>query len=190
MAGKPTRQEPTREGLRFHWLILQMTRKGITGAEIARVTGIKESHLSAFKNLHDDVGAGRTGIGAEIVRKMHDGYQLKWDYFFRPYKHRGHPVTDRQGKPWVPSCEVCHRLGILNEDDYELYIFATEQERADRRQLKKLTEDVDRLVERDEEIAQLKAELMTMAARVDAIGRQGAAAQPQQPHPKLRRKRA
>lgn len=183
MAGKPSRNEPTREGLRFHWLILQLLRKGTTGAEIARITGIKESHISAFKNLHEDVGSGRSGIGAEIVSKMYKGIGLKWDYFFKEYKHKGHPTHDRQGNPWKPSCEVCHRAGILQEDDHELYIFSTEQERADRRQLKRLADDVDELKERDERIAQLE---QTLATVVEALG----VSVPPHPRQKLRRKRA
>jgi hypothetical protein len=187
MAGKPSRNEVTREGLRFHWLILQMLRKGGSGAEISRITGIKESHISAFKNIHEDVGSGRSGIGAEIVTKMYRGAHLDPLYFFRDYKHKGHPVTDRQGNPWKPSCEVCHRLGILNEDDHELYIFSTERERANQRQLKQLRDDVDRLSNRDQEMAELRAMIVALNEKIEA--KDAVQEVPEVRHPKLKQRR-
>jgi len=164
-----------------------MLRKGMNGAEICRITGIKESHISAFKNIHDDVGSGRSGIGAEIVAKMYRGAHLDPLYFFRDYKHKGHPVVDRQGKPWKPSCDVCHRLGILNEDDHELYIYSTERDRAHDRQLKKLAEDVERLSSRDQEMADLRALVVALSAKIDA--KEERSELPNVSHSKLKQRR-
>src|ERR1700759_462489 len=84
MGGKPRRDTPTREALRFHWAILYFEQKlGVSGSELARRTGIHQTHINAFRNIQS---SGRTGIGAEIVRKMKDGVGLDPAYFFDDYE--------------------------------------------------------------------------------------------------------
>lgn len=83
MAGKPRRDTPTREGQRFSWLILQLERKGLSQAEIGRRTGISPTHLNQLRNIER---GGRSGIGAEIVRKVKDGLHIDPAYFFEDYE--------------------------------------------------------------------------------------------------------
>lgn len=83
MAGKPRRDTPTREGQRFSWLVLQLEREGLSQAEICRRTGISTTHLNQLRNIER---GGRSGIGAEIVRKVKDGLQIDPAYFFDDYE--------------------------------------------------------------------------------------------------------
>lgn len=86
MGGKPRRDTPTREAVRFHWAILYFEQKlGVSGSELARRTGIHQTHINAFRNIQS---SGRTGIGAEIVRKMKDGVGLDPAYFYDDYTDR------------------------------------------------------------------------------------------------------
>jgi len=163
---KTARTEATREGLRFHWLILQLLRNGVTGAELSRVTGVKESHINAFKNLHT---SGRTGIGAEIVRFMAKGLSLRTDYFFKEYG-RKMPKVDSAGNPWVPSCKVCKDLGLLEEDDYKLYLFADAQERAEQKRLRELEKELAELRAGRAELDELKGIVATLGRQVAELG--------------------
>lgn len=83
MAGKPRRDTPTREGQRFSWLVLQLEREGLSQAEICRRTGISTTHLNQLRNIER---GGRSGIGAEIVRKVKDGLHIDPAYFFDDYE--------------------------------------------------------------------------------------------------------
>jgi transcriptional regulator with XRE-family HTH domain len=83
MSGKPRRHVPTREGQRFSWLILQLEQKGLSQAEICRRTGIAPSHLNQLRNIER---GSRSGIGAEIVRKVKDGLGIDPAYFFDDYE--------------------------------------------------------------------------------------------------------
>ena len=82
MRGKARKDTPTRELQRFRWLIVQLQKKGITQAELARRTGMTTSYVNAIRN--SDRGRN-SGIGAEIVRKMKDGLRLSEKYFFDDY---------------------------------------------------------------------------------------------------------
>jgi transcriptional regulator with XRE-family HTH domain len=86
MSGKPTRHTPTREGLRFSWLLKQLYAKGYKQAQLVRITGLSQSHISQLQRLGDGESAGRTGIGAEIVRKVKDSLQIDPAYFFDDYE--------------------------------------------------------------------------------------------------------
>lgn len=164
---KTARPEPTREGLRFHWLILQLLERGVSGAELSRVTGVRESHINAFKNIHT---SGRSGIGAEIVRFMSKGLGLRPDYFFRDYPHRHHPKSDAAGKPWRVSCKICQELGILEEDDFRLYLFAGESEKAEARRLQALMADVEKLRAKADEVDELKRAVSALTERLEGAG--------------------
>ena len=83
MSGKPRRHTPTREGQRFSWLVLQLERKGFSQAEICRQTGISTTHLNQLRNIER---GSRSGIGAEIVRKVKDGLQIDPAYFYDDYE--------------------------------------------------------------------------------------------------------
>lgn len=83
MAGKPRRHTLTREGQRFSWLVVQLEREGLSQAEICRRTGISTTHLNQLRNIER---GSRSGIGAEIVRKVKDGLQIDPAYFFDDYE--------------------------------------------------------------------------------------------------------
>jgi len=115
MGGKKPSHGPTREGQRFHWLIHQLKDDGIDGAQLHRLTGINQAHISAFKNIE---GSGKSGIGAEIVRKLKEGLGLDPDYFYDDYEgQRPYKVyllkNRREEKRDVEVDELKRRMGIL-----------------------------------------------------------------------------
>jgi transcriptional regulator with XRE-family HTH domain len=74
---------PTRERVRFTYLLVQLERKGIGQAELSRRTGMTKSYINALRNPE----RGRNlGIGAEIVRLMKDGIGLDPKYFYDDYE--------------------------------------------------------------------------------------------------------
>jgi transcriptional regulator with XRE-family HTH domain len=76
-------RQPTRERVRFTWALFQLEKRGFSQVEIARRTGITTSYLNALRN--PDRG-GNLGIGAEIVRRMHEGLGIDPAYFFDAYE--------------------------------------------------------------------------------------------------------
>lgn len=90
MGGRTTVEAPTREILRMASLIRQLYATGMTQAELARLTGVKQNHLTA---LADPVRYNRKSIGAEIVRIMRDRMGIDSDYFFDDYEGEA-KVTD------------------------------------------------------------------------------------------------
>lgn len=81
--GGRQRHSLTREALRFHYLIVQYERQGITQSELSRRTGIHQTYLSKFRNPEN---SGRTSIGAEIIRAIKEGLQVSPNFFFDDYE--------------------------------------------------------------------------------------------------------
>lgn len=72
----------SRELRRFQLLIrLFKQYADVNRAEIARRTGIDETHLSKLCNTEK---YGYTGLSADIVRMVRDGLQTSPDFFFDP----------------------------------------------------------------------------------------------------------
>jgi transcriptional regulator with XRE-family HTH domain len=158
MAGKPRRDTPTREGQRFSWLLLQLERKGMTQVEICRRTGIAPSHLNQLRHIER---GSRSGIGAEIVRKVKDGLQIDPGYFFDDYEG-----------------EKQHELFLLSAKRDEKRVAAIEDTVAkDQRQLSKhnmeLAELRAQLVQIGQEQSATRAELRELIRTL-----QGATARP------------
>lgn len=138
--GKQRRDTPTREGLRFHWLIHQLERKGVNGAELARRTGVRESHINGFKNIET---SRRTGIGAEMIRRMKDGVGLDPRYFFDDYE---------------------------GERPHELYLLdAKREERRHEELMAKLSQISQRQLDIEVKLAQLAAQDARRDSRIDAL---------------------
>lgn len=78
-----TRKDPSRELIRFSWLISQLEAAGIGQQEIAHRTSIKISYLNQIKSYEK---YGKTGVGAETVRLAMDGLRLSPSYFFADYE--------------------------------------------------------------------------------------------------------
>lgn len=78
-----TRKDPSRELIRFSWLITQLEAAGIGQQEVAHRTGIKISYLNQIKSYEK---YGKTGVGAETVRLAMDGLRLSPSYFFADYE--------------------------------------------------------------------------------------------------------
>lgn len=73
---------PTREALRFKWLIEQCEANGINQSEFARLTGIEASSVNKLRNLES---SGRSEIGASIIRRVMNGLKVDPAYFFSEY---------------------------------------------------------------------------------------------------------
>jgi len=116
LVGKKAKHELSREGLRFHWLLNQLYQsgKGMPQEEMCRRTGLSKSYLSTWINITKDANAGRTGFGAEIVRRVKDGFQTSPDYFFDEY-----------------DGEVDHRLYSLEERRTENRMARVEKQQAE-----------------------------------------------------------
>jgi len=72
----------SRELRRFQLLIrLLRDVANMNRAEMARRTGIDETHLSKLVNTEK---YGYTGLSADIVRMVRDGLQISPDFFFDP----------------------------------------------------------------------------------------------------------
>jgi len=78
-----TRKDPSRELIRFSWLITQLEAAGISQMEVVARTGIKISYLNQIKSYEK---YGKTGVGAETVRLAMDGLRLSPSYFFADYE--------------------------------------------------------------------------------------------------------
>jgi transcriptional regulator with XRE-family HTH domain len=72
----------SRELRRFQLLVrLLGTYAGINRAEMARRTGIDESHISKLCNTEK---YGYTGLSTDIVRKVRDGIKISTEFIFDP----------------------------------------------------------------------------------------------------------
>lgn len=83
MVGRKRRHSPTVHGWRFHWLITQLEKKGVTQSELARRTGLGVTYINAYRNIES---TGVSGISAETVQTMRDRMGLDPRYFFDPYE--------------------------------------------------------------------------------------------------------
>lgn len=81
--GRKRRHEPTVHGWRFHWLILQLQKEGISQSELARRTGLGVTYINSYANIET---SGVYGIGAETVQVMRDRMGLDPRYFFDPHE--------------------------------------------------------------------------------------------------------
>lgn len=111
LVGKKAKHELSREGRRFSWLLNQLYQsgKGIPQEELCRLTGLSKSYLSTWINILKDSNAGRTGFGAEIVRRVKDGLRISPDYFFDEYEgeadHRLYSLEERRTENRVARVE-------------------------------------------------------------------------------------
>lgn len=151
--GKRHLHAPTREAQRLAWLLQQLYREGLSQADVARRTGIGQSHLSAIQSV--TVGGNR-GIGAHIVRLVRDGLRIHPDYFYDDYEG-----------------EVDHKVYSLSEKREERRFKSIEKAQADQaRQLAEVTAklaDYGRLaaenLEKDQRIAELERALARATKR-------------------------
>ena len=79
----PVAPEGISRELRRFQLLVRLFREyaNVNRAEIARRTGIDETHLSKLCNTEK---YGYTGLSADIVRMVRDGLQTSPDFFFDP----------------------------------------------------------------------------------------------------------
>lgn len=138
--GRTRRDAPTRELLRFAWLIAQMDALGVKQSEFARRTGIKLSYLNQILN-HDKYG--KTGIGAEHVRLAMEGFKIDPAYFFDPYEG-----------------ERDHRLYLLSAKRDEKRVSAIEQTVAANQRTH---------ASHDVELARLKEQLLKQSQDLEAM---------------------
>lgn len=77
-----TRFEVSLEALRFHYLIVQLEREGLSQRDMAEKIGCHQSLISKWRRPD----ARRTGIGAEIVGGCKRGLRLDPDFFYGDYE--------------------------------------------------------------------------------------------------------
>lgn len=110
--GKPARYTPTRELLRFEWLLQQLEDRGVTQKQVTELTGIKKAHLNQIKH-HERYR--KTGVGAEWIGLMTKGLNLDPAYFFDEYDgpadHRLYLLSAKRDEKRVASIES--RLGSV-----------------------------------------------------------------------------
>jgi len=78
----PRREGPTREAMRFKWLIEHYERQGMSQSEFARLTGIEVSYINKLRNA---ATSGRSEIGASIIRRVRDGLKIDPSFFYEDY---------------------------------------------------------------------------------------------------------
>lgn len=83
--GKPTKNEVTREGQRLQWFFLDRLAEGDEGKDIAERLSVSPAYITNVKGMGSN---GRTGIGAEIVRRVKEQYGVHPDYFYEEYEGR------------------------------------------------------------------------------------------------------
>lgn len=114
----------SRELRRFQ-LLVRLLRQyaGINRAEMAKRTGITESHISKLCNAEN---YGYTGLSTDIVRMVRDGLQTSPDFFFDPelvpVPHEAdllqvYSLDAQRQKNWQRSVE--ERLGELTKAKVE-----------------------------------------------------------------------
>jgi transcriptional regulator with XRE-family HTH domain len=153
---KHERQPPTedvegvsRELRRFQLLVRLLGEYGkVSRAEVARRTGILESHISRLCNPEK---YGYTGLSTDIVRKVRDGIKISTDFIFDPELKA------------VPEAELLkvYSLDEQREKKWQQNIDAWRQELDAWRieQTAKTYELQAELVRKDHEINRLKNEL-------------------------------
>lgn len=104
--GKSARYSPTRELLRFDWLLQQLEDSGIGQKQVSELTGIKKSHLNQIRH-HERYR--KTGVGAEWIGLMTKGLRLDPAYFFDEYEgpadHRLYLLSAMRDERRVSSIE-------------------------------------------------------------------------------------
>lgn len=142
--GKSARYTPTRELLRFHWLLRQLEDSGVTQKQVIELTGIKKSHLTQIVHYER---YRKTGVGAEWIGLMTKGLHLDPAYFFDEYDgqkdFRLYLLSAKRDEKRVQSIET--RLQTLELRDAE----------KDTR----LAELREKLLEKTGEVDRLRAEL-------------------------------
>ena len=139
-----TRKSPSRELIRFSWLISQLEAAGMGQVEIAKATGIKISYLNQIKQYEK---YGKTGVGAETVRLAMTGLKIDPSYFFDDYEgeksHRLFPLSAKRDEKRVSAIETA--------------LATADRERANQAvEIAKLKADA---VARAQEMAEMRAEL-------------------------------
>lgn len=142
--GKPARYTPTRELLRFHWLLRQLEDSGVTQKQVIELTGIKKSHLTQIVHYER---YRKTGVGAEWIGLMTKGLRLDPAYFFDEYEgpkdFRLYLLSAKRDEKRVQSIET--RLQTL--------------ERRDAEKDTRLAELREQLIDKTGEVERLRAEL-------------------------------
>jgi transcriptional regulator with XRE-family HTH domain len=124
--GKSARYTPTRELLRFEWLLQQLEDKGIGQKEVVELTGIKKSHLNQIKH-HERYR--KSGVGAEWIGLMSKGLRLDPAYFFDEYEgpadHRLYLLSAKRDEKRVASIEARvgsmeSRMGVAESENERL----------------------------------------------------------------------
>lgn len=139
----------SRELRRFQ-LLVRLLRQyaGISRAEMARRTGILESHISKLCNTEK---YGYTGLSTDIVRKVRDGIKISTEFIFDP-----------ELKP-VPESELLNVYSIDAQREKKWQQSVDEQLRSLASwkidQTAKTLELQAELVRKDHEINRLKNEL-------------------------------
>lgn len=106
VAGKSSKHEVTREGLRFQKFVLDRIAEGDTQDTIAERLGVSPAYITNAKGFGTN---GRTGIGAEIVRRVKERYGVHQDYFFEDYEglksYKLYPISAMRDEKRVRSVE-------------------------------------------------------------------------------------
>lgn len=157
------RQEPidtegiSRELRRFQLLIrLLRDYANVNRAEVARRTGIDETHISKLCNTEK---YGYTGLSTDIVRKVRDGIKISTDFIFDP-----------ELKP-VPEAELL-KVYSLDEQREKKWQRSVDEQLRDLAtwkidQTAKTLELQAELVRKDHEINRLKLELALAQAQTN-----------------------
>jgi transcriptional regulator with XRE-family HTH domain len=132
-----TRKAPSRELIRFSWLISQLEAAGMGQMEIAKATGIKISYLNQIKQYEK---YGKTGVGAETVRLAMTGLKIDPSYFFDDYEDE-------------------KRVSAI-----EASLALADRERAD--QAVEIAKLKAAMIGRDQEVAEMRAELRRALGKV------------------------
>lgn len=138
-----SRKAISREAMRFHDLIVQYERKGMSQQDLASRIGCHQSLVSKWRHPES---SGRTGIGSEIIRGCMDGLGIRPEFFFDNFE---------------------------GTRDVELYSFDRERKNAKERELEQklaimqnqLTEAVKQISKLAEAVSALTASQKPAAAR-------------------------
>jgi hypothetical protein len=152
--GRKAHGPPSRELLRFRWLVLQYIAEfpdpkrpdAKSSYSFEQLTGVSMGYQNACVEYEN---RGRTGIGAEIVRLVCKGLELDTSYFYGDYvgeeSYKVHLLSAKRDEKRVSSIE--DRLSHL--------------ERKDAEKDTRIALMNEQLLGKDREIERLKAELRT-----------------------------
>ena len=156
--GRTRKDSPSRELVRFSWLIQQLEDTGFGQKKIADLTGVKISYLNQLKNFEK---YGKTGLGTDTLRQIMKGLNLSPSYFFDDYEgqqdHKLHLLSAKRDEKRVSAIE--HGLA------------EAERERAQQRT--ELAQLREQLVEQRQDVAAMKADLRRVLDALNAHAPRG-----------------